>query len=130
MKSYNVVAAIILYDNKILCTQRGVGKYKYISYKYEFPGGKVENGETKEQALLREIQEELNLKICIKKHFTTVEHMYPDFFIHMDAFICESDTDQIDLKEHIDCKWLEKKELKLLDWAEADIPIIRKLELD
>ena len=106
MKKCQVVAAIIINDNKVLCMQRNISKYDYVSFKYEFPGGKIEPGETKEVALTREIMEELDLKIEIGKEFLTVEHEYPDFNISLHSFICKSSTNKITLKEHIAFKWL------------------------
>jgi len=127
MKSIEVVAAIIIYENKILCVQRGENKYDYISKKYEFPGGKMELGETKEQTIKREIHEELNMHIDVEKEFTTVIHQYPDFILTMHSFICKCDNPILKLTEHIDFKWLKVNELENLDWAEADIPITQKL---
>lgn len=127
MKHYDVVAAIIIHDNKILCVQRNLNKYDYISKKYEFPGGKIEDGETKEAALIREIDEELNMNISVHDAFLTVEHQYPDFELTMHSFICKSKTSSLTLTEHIDFKWLDKTELERLDWAAADIPIVKKL---
>ena len=127
MKHYDVVAAIIMDDDRILCVQRNYGKYDYISLKYEFPGGKVEIDETIEQALEREILEELDLKIDIKREFLTVNHQYPDFSITMHSFICSALKSTLNLKEHIAFKWLDAKKLSSLDWAEADLPIVSKL---
>ncbi len=127
MKKVEVVAAVIFYNNKILCVQRGDNKYNYIAFKYEFPGGKVESGETNEKAIKREIQEELNLEISIDSKFITVNHQYPDFTLVMHSFICSCDNPVIVLSEHVDFKWLDKTELKKLDWAAADIPIVDKL---
>jgi 8-oxo-dGTP diphosphatase len=127
MKKVEVVAAVIFHNNKILCVQRGENKYSYIAFKYEFPGGKVENGETNEVAIKREILEELNLEISIDSQFLTVNHEYPDFILTMHSFICSCDNPSIELSEHIDFKWLDKTELKTLDWAAADVPIVDKL---
>jgi len=127
MKKVEVVAAVIFYNNKILCVQRGDNKYNYIAFKYEFPGGKVESGETNEKAIKREIQEELNLEISIDSKFLTVNHQYPDFTLVMHSFICSCNNPEIVLSEHVDFKWLDKTELKRLDWAAADIPIVDKL---
>ena len=127
MKTIEVVAAIIMYDNKILCVQRGENKLNYISKKYEFPGGKIEPGESKEETIKREIQEELNLEIVIREEFLTVDHQYPDFFLIMHSFICDCKHPILFLSEHIDFKWLIKSELEYLDWAAADIPIMKKL---
>ena len=127
MKSVEVVAAIIINNERVLCLQRGENRLAYISKKYEFPGGKIENGETKEQALLREILEELKVEIEVKEPFLTVSHQYPDFHLTMHSFICTCENPHITLTEHIDFKWLTKIELERLDWAEADVPIVKKL---
>jgi 8-oxo-dGTP diphosphatase len=127
MKKIEVVAAIIIHNDKVLCVQRGDNKYDYIAFKYEFPGGKVEIGETNETALVREILEELNLKINIESEFLTVNHTYPDFMLSMHSFICSCENSTLNLTEHIDFKWLDKNELNNLDWAAADIPIVNKL---
>ena len=124
MKHIEVVAAVIEHENQYLCVQRNANKYDYISYKYEFPGGKVEINETNEEALIREIQEELNLEIQIQKHIITVEHTYPDFKISMHTYLCNSHNRILTLNEHIDHKWLEKSDLHSLDWAGADVPIV------
>lgn len=127
MKNIEVVAAIIFYEDKILCVQRGINKLDYISKKYEFPGGKMEIGETKEQTIKREIFEELKMKIIVKEEFLTVKHQYPDFLLTMHSFICSCKDQNPTLTEHIDFKWLKKEDLINLDWAAADIPIMEKL---
>lgn len=127
MKHYEVVAAIIINNNKILCMQRNASKYEYVSNKFEFPGGKIEPNETRAQALTREISEELELEIEIESEFLTVEHEYPDFKITMHSFICSSSTKEFTMKEHIDFKWLTIDVLEDLDWAAADVPIVKKL---
>jgi len=127
MKKIEVVAAVIFYNEKILCVQRGENKYNYISFKYEFPGGKVEEGETNEEAIKREILEELYLPISIDSKYITVNHEYPDFILVMHSFICSCNTPELQLTEHINYKWLDKTELRRLDWAAADIPIVDKL---
>jgi len=124
MKHIEVVAAVIKNENHYLCVQRNFNKYDYISYKYEFPGGKVEANETNEEALTREIQEELNLDIHIEKHIITVEHTYPDFKISMHTYLCNTQKRVLTLNEHVDHKWLNKEELPTLDWAGADVPIV------
>ena len=126
-KQIIVVAAILVSERKILCVQRGPHKYPYISEKYEFPGGKVEDGESNEQALSREIYEELKVNIEVGKHFLTVEHQYPDFTIVMHSYLCKSINSQaIQLTEHINFNWLAAPDLNHLDWAAADIPIVEK----
>lgn len=127
MKKIEVVAGIIFCGDDILSVQRPKNKLQYISEKFEFPGGKVEEGETKEEALHRELLEELNLSIKIKSFLMTVVHLYPDFELTMHSYICEVDSKEITLNEHIDKKWLKVNELNQLDWAAADIPIVEKL---
>jgi len=128
MKKIEVVAAIINFKNEILCVQRPKNKLSYISEKFEFPGGKVEKGETKEEALKRELIEELNfIPTKIDGLFLTVVHKYPDFELTMHSFKCYSETKDIQLNEHISCEWLTTKNLNKLDWAEADIPIVNRL---
>ncbi|HQK98140.1 MAG TPA: (deoxy)nucleoside triphosphate pyrophosphohydrolase [Bacteroidia bacterium] len=127
MKSIEVVAAIIQFNKKILCVQRGENKLEYISKKYEFPGGKMESGETKEETIKREILEELKMEIQVDKEFLTVTHQYPDFILTMHSFLCSCNNPELTLTEHIDFKWLAKDELEHLDWAAADVPIMEKL---
>ena len=127
MKHVEVVAAIIQYQDKLLCVQRGDGKYAYISRKYEFPGGKVEPGESQTEALKREISEELQMNISVDRPFLTVEHKYPDFAITMHSFMCSVTSPELKLSEHIDYKWLEAGNLLGLDWAAADVPIVQTL---
>jgi len=127
MKKIEVVAAIVYFDNKILCVQRPKNKLSYISEKFEFPGGKIEQGETQKEALNRELLEELNIITDIKSHFITVVHEYPDFELTMHSFICEVKTKELHLNEHIAQEWLGLNELDKLDWAAADIPIVNKL---
>jgi len=128
LKTIKVVAAIIYFEDKILCTQRGPSKYDYIHHKYEFPGGKVEPGETNEEAIIREIKEELGMDIKNPTFFTQVNHDYPDFRIIMDAYKCNVSSKSLKLKEHIDFKWLNESELNELDWAAADIPILKSIQ--
>jgi 8-oxo-dGTP diphosphatase len=110
-----------------LCVQRGENKYPYISRKYEFPGGKMEPGESRIETIRREILEELQMTIQVEKEFITVTHEYPDFMLIMHSYICTSVSDRVFLIEHIDFKWLEKNQLRGLDWAAADLPIVDKL---
>ena len=123
-----VVAAIIKVNNKFLCCQRNKNKYEYISKKYEFPGGKIEKNETKEEALKREIREELGLKIYIEKLVKTIEYSYPDFEIRMHCFLCSVDNFDIKLNDHISYRLMESDELHLLDWVPADLELINLLE--
>ncbi len=128
MKHIEVVAAIIQHKGKTLCVQRAESKYDYISKKFEFPGGKVEEGESNEAAIIREIKEELELDIQISAPYLSVFHEYPDFAITMHGFLCNAENDQLILNEHIDFKWLSISELDQLDWAAADIPFVNKLK--
>lgn len=130
MNENEAVAAIIIYQDKILCMQRGKGKYDYLSYKYEFPGGKVDIGETRIEALKRELREEMALEVEIKdeNYYMSVEHAYPDFKMTMHSFICHVESQAFERKEHIDYKWLTKKELKTLDWVPVDMPIVKHLQ--
>ena len=127
MKKIEVVAAIIVCNKLILCTQRKENKLKYISKKFEFPGGKIEQGETKIEALKRELFEELNITPTIKELYLSVVHQYPDFELTMHSFICETNSMHVSLNEHISHQWLKKEKLNILDWAAADIPIVEKL---
>ena len=127
MKKIEVVAGIIFFQEQILCVQRPKSKFHYISEKFEFPGGKIEKGETQIETLQRELFEELNISIKIKSFFLTIEHEYPDFELIMHSFICEVDSKKLTLHEHIDKKWLKINELIELDWAAADIPIVNRL---
>ena len=126
-KNISVVAGIITYNKKILCVQRGINKYKYISEKFEFPGGKIEKNETEENALRREILEELSMIIDVDKFFMAVNHEYPDFFLNMKVYLCSSKSNKLFLSEHLSYQWLNVNKIKNLDWAEADIPVVKKL---
>jgi 8-oxo-dGTP diphosphatase len=132
MKHYTVTAAILSNENQILCMQRNRGKFDYISYKYEFPGGKVEEGETFEAGLSRELTEEMGVDVAISPNnfYMTVEHEYPDFKITMHSYLIEVRNREFVMKEHLDAKWLDANELKTLDWAEADKPIVEALMRD
>ena len=127
MKKVEVVAAIIYFQNEILCVQRPHNKLSYISKKFEFPGGKIEEGETQKEALKRELAEELNIDTDIKSLFLTVVHQYPDFELTMHGYICEVQSKELTLNEHVAKEWLTINELERLDWAAADIPIVNKL---
>ena len=129
MKTVKVVAAVICdsFENtsKIFATARGYGEFKG---QWEFPGGKVESGETPQQALIREIQEELDVKIEVGELIDTIEYDYPTFHLSMDCFWCIVVDGEIILKEAEAARWLDKGELYSVDWLPADIAIIEKLQ--
>ena len=125
MKTIEVVAAIIKKDNKIFATQRGYGEFKD---GWEFPGGKIEEGETREAALIREIKEELNVEIVVQEFLTTVNYDYPNFHLTMHCFICEVINGELMLLEHKAARWLSKNELYELDWLPADLDILDQLK--
>ena len=127
MKSIKVVAAIIFREEKVLSVQRAEHDKEYVSLKWEFPGGKVEVGESREEALVREIREELSVDIEVSEFLMTVEHTYPDFHLTMHVFKCVHDQGVITLNEHVALKWLSLDELDQLDWAAADIPVVEFL---
>ncbi len=120
MNHYEVVAAVIVHQGRVLCMQRGQTKYDYTSHKWEFPGGKIEPKETPQEAIHREIQEEMGMDIKVGRHLITVEHQYPDFFIRLQCFLCSTGSPDFELREHADFRWLRPEELDQLDWAEAD----------
>jgi len=125
MKTIKVVAAIIKSDNKIFATQRGYGDFKD---KWEFPGGKIEAGESPEQALVREIMEELNTTIHVDEFIQTVEYDYPEFHLSMDCFLCSVVEGELTLLEAEDARWLSKEELYSVEWLPADLDVVRTLE--
>lgn len=129
MKTIKVVAAVICDSlentTKIFATARGYGEFKG---KWEFPGGKLEVGETSQQALIREIQEELDVKIEVGELIDTIEYDYPTFHLSMDCFWCIVVDGEIILKEAEAARWLDKGELYSVDWLPADIAIIEKLQ--
>jgi 8-oxo-dGTP diphosphatase len=133
MKRKSVVAAVIEHKGRILCVQRPANNYDYISRKWEFPGGKIEAGETRQESLVREITEELSVGIEVGDLLLTVEHEYPDFHLTMHTFHCTLSPDTRDsdlrLSEHLDLRWLETTDTAFvqLDWAAADVPIVEVL---
>ena len=125
MKTVRVVAAIIIENDKVFATQRGYGEFKD---GWEFPGGKIEEGETPENALIREIREELDTEISVGEKITCVEYDYPKFHLSMDCFWAEIVSGDLVLKEHEAAKWLSREELDSVDWLPADLELIEKIK--
>ena len=123
-KVLQVVGAIIINDGRILAVKRGENKNKAVAYKYEFPGGKIEQGETPEQALKRELLEEMNYDIEVGDKFMSVTYEYEDVFVNLHTYLCKPLSDSYTLNEHVDEKWLAPSELMDVEWAPADEPII------
>ena len=126
MKRIRVVAAVIRSEDKIFATARGYGEFKG---QWEFPGGKIELEETPQEALVREIQEELDVKIEVGDLIDTIEYDYPSFHLSMDCLWCIVTDGEITLKEAEDARWLSKDELYSVDWLPADMELIEKLVL-
>ena len=125
MKQIEVVAAIIRKGDKIFATQRGYGEWKDW---WEFPGGKMEAGETPEEALVREIREELSAEISVDELLTTVEYDYPTWHLTMHCYLCSLLTEALHLNEHEAAKWLTKDELDSVKWLPADVQLIEMLK--
>ena len=124
MKVVKVVAAIIAQEDRIFATQRGYGEFKD---GWEFPGGKIEEGETPQQALVREIQEELDTEVEVGDLLGTVEYDYPTFHLSMDCFWCEIVKGDLVLKEHEAAKWVTKEQLNSVEWLPADIKLVENI---
>lgn len=129
MKTVRVVAAVIQAVNDknepvIFATQRGYGEYKD---GWEFPGGKIEPGETQQEALIREIKEELKITINVGDLIDTIEYDYPEFHLSMDCFLCEISDGKPVLTEHEAARWLTKEELYSVDWLPADVTVIDQI---
>lgn len=125
MKTIEVVAAIIRDRDKVFATQRGYGDFEG---GWEFPGGKMEPGETPEQALIREIEEELKTQILVGELLDTVEYDYPNFHLTMHCFWCEIVEGKLELVEHAAAKWLNKEGLNTVKWLPADLGLIEKIK--
>ena len=125
MKTIKVVAALIRKDNKVFATQRGYGDYKDW---WEFPGGKVEPGETPEDAIVREIREELDTVITVERFLTTVEHDYPEFHLSMDCYWAKIESGRLTLLEHEAARWLPLDDLWQVRWLPADVKVVEAIE--
>ena len=125
MKQIEVVAAIIRKGDRMFATQRGYGEWKDW---WEFPGGKMEAGETPEEALVREIREELSAEISVDEFLCTVEYQYPAFFLTMHCYLCSLVTAALHLNEHEAAKWLTKDELDGVKWLPADVEVVEVIK--
>lgn len=121
MKTINVVAAVIFKDGRVFATQRGYGEFKD---GWEFPGGKIEPGETPQQALKREIEEELDTEITVGDLLTVVEYDYPTFHLSMQCFLCTVESGNLTLKEHEAARWLTREQLDSVAWLPADVEVV------
>ena len=126
MRSIEVVAAIIHKDGAYFATQRGYGEFEGM---WEFPGGKIEPGESRESALKREIQEELGIDITIDKFISTTDYDYPSFHLTMHCYLCSVESGEIELREHKSARWLTVESLDSVEWLPTDMEIIGKLSL-
>ncbi len=124
MKTINVVAAIIVRENCVLATQKAKGDWKDF---WEFPGGKIEQGEKAEDAVVREIREELSATVSVQKEIATVEYDYPQFHLFMRCFLCALKSDEIFLNEHKNFRWISRADLKNLKWLPADECVLEKI---
>ena len=125
MKQIEVVAAIIRKGDKVFATQRGYGEFKDW---WEFPGGKMEPGETPEQALVREIREELSAEISVDRFLCTVDYDYPQFGLTMHCYYCHLIDDALHLNEHEAARWLAMDELDSVSWLPADVMVVNEIK--
>ena len=125
LKTIRVVAAVIRSEDKIFATARGYGEFKG---GWEFPGGKIEDGETPQEALKREIEEELDTEILVGELIDTIEYDYPTFHLSMDCFWCEIIEGRLVLKEHEAARWLDRKTIDDVEWLPADVTLVGKIK--
>ncbi len=125
MRTIHVVAAVIIENKKVFATQRGYGEFKD---GWEFPGGKIEEGERPEQALVREIKEELDTEIEVGDLLDTVEYDYTNFHLSMQCFLCKVKSGDLVLKEHEAAKWLTRETIDSVEWLPADLDIVKKIK--
>lgn len=127
LKKIDVVAAVLVRGTSVLATQRGYGEFEGW---WEFPGGKVDEGETPEQALVREIHEELNAAISVERYLCTAEHDYPSFHLSMRCYVCRLVDEEFELLEHHAARWLDASHLRSVDWLPADIQVVEAIEAE
>ncbi len=125
VKVVEVAAAIIQKEDKIFATRRGYGEFKGM---WEFPGGKVEPGESPEEAVVREIREELETEILVGRCFAEVDYDYPDFHLHMKCYLCSIKSGDLKLLEHSEARWLTRESLESVEWLPADVGVIERLK--
>ena len=125
LKRVKVVAAIIVRNNTVLATQRGYGEFEGW---WEFPGGKVDDGETPEQALIREIHEELNASVAVGRHLCTAEYDYPTFHLSMRCYVCTLEDEMFELLEHHAARWLSRAHLDEVKWLPADTQVVEAIK--
>lgn len=127
MRDFEVAAAIVVKDGKILACRRGQSKYPYLSGKFEFPGGKVEPGESAEAALCRELEEEMNWRAEIVRPYAFYTYEYPDIRPRLRFFLCRAADDAFVLNEHLEARWVTPAEIGGLDWVPADAEVVERL---
>ncbi len=125
MKTVKVVAAVIRKENRIFATERGYGEFKDM---WEFPGGKIENGENGREALMREIKEELDTTVDVGEYIDTIEYDYPTFHLSMECYWCTVKEGRLTLLEHENARWLDRDSLLSVEWLPADLVIIDKVK--
>lgn len=125
MKTVEVVAAVIHSSGRVLATQRGYGEFEG---GWEFPGGKIEPGEAPEQALVREIHEELAACIRVERPIITISYEYPAFRLHMQCFLCQLENSSLTLLEHEDARWLDAANIESVEWLPADVEVVQAIK--